>query len=405
MSEPTTATTTEETPARPAAPAEMPWEEMPKDQAPALFQALTLGDIELRNRVVMAPLTRARSGKDRVPNDWNVRYYAQRAENTGMIIIEATTISPQANGWVESPGMYTEEMADAWRRVVDAVHAKGAKIVYQMWHIGRASHSSFHDGAQIVAPSAIKIEGDGVYDANNVKQPHEVPRALETDELPAIVETYRASAELAKGAGFDGVEIHAANGYLLDQFLQSNSNKRTDQYGGSIENRMRLLNEVLDAVSTVFKPGQIGVRLSPNGAYNSMGSADNIETFTYILEQLSDRNLAYAHVMDGLGFGFHEKTGPFTIEYARKVYKGNLICNVGYTRDTGNKVIADGHSDAVAFGRPFIGNPDLVYRWAHDLPLAESNPGTWFTHDDAGYSDYPTYREEEEVAAAKQKSA
>lgn len=374
------------------------WEDLAKDKAPSLFQPIALGDMELRNRVIMAPLTRGRSGSDRIPNDLNVKYYEQRAEHTGMIIVEATTVSAQGNGWVDSPGVYSKEMSDGWKAVVDAVHAKGCKIVLQLWHIGRASHSSFHDGAQIVAPSAIKIEGDGVHAADGTKQPHEVPRALETEEIPGVVETYRQAAELGQAAGFDGIEIHSANGYLLDQFLQTCSNQRTDQYGGSVENRMRMLNEVLDAVSTVYKPSQIGVRLSPNGSFNGMGSEDNTETFTYALEQLSSRGLAYVHVMDGLGFGFHEKCPAFTVETARKIYKGNLLCNVGYTRETGNQVIADGNADAVVFGRLFIGNPDLVYRWAYDLPLAEGNPGTWFTHDSVGYADYPTYLEQQAAA-------
>lgn len=215
-----------------------------------------------------------------------------------------------------------------------------------------------------------------------------------------LVEEYRKSAELCKAAGFDGIEIHSANGYLLDEFLQSHSNKRDDAYGGSLENRMRLLNEVLDAVLTVLPAGQVGVRLSPNGVYNDMGSEDNIETFTYALQQLDTRGLAYVHVMSGLSFGFHQKCEAFTIEAMREVFKGKLIANCGFTRDTAEATIAAGSADAVAFGRLFIGNPDLAYRFAHDLPLVESNPATWFSHDAEGYNDYPAYTPSEEEAKA-----
>eukprot|EP00616_Rhizochromulina_sp_CCMP1243_P012575 CAMPEP_0118971670 /NCGR_PEP_ID=MMETSP1173-20130426/8218_1 /TAXON_ID=1034831 /ORGANISM="Rhizochromulina marina cf, Strain CCMP1243" /LENGTH=395 /DNA_ID=CAMNT_0006921147 /DNA_START=205 /DNA_END=1392 /DNA_ORIENTATION=- len=376
---------------------------LPTKHAPNLLTPTSLGQLQLKNRVVMAPLTRGRAAAGtRVPTERMVQYYEQRAANTGMIIIEATTVSEAANGWVQSPGMYTEEHAQGWKLVVDAVHAKGTPIVYQMWHLGRASHTSFHGGAAIVAPSALKIEGDGVYAADNTKQPHEVPRALETSEVEALVADYVNSAKLALAVGFDAVEVHSANGYLLDTFLQSSTNKREDKYGGSLENRMRLLNEILDGLSAVFPADRIGVRFSPNGSYNGMGSEDNIETFTYALQDLAPRGLAYVHIMDGLGFGFHEKCRAFTIEDAREVYPdGKLMCNVGYTRESGDAVVAAGTADAVAYGRPFLGNPDLVYRFAHDLPLAESNPATWFTHDDDGYADYPTYEEEQQTKKAQ----
>lgn len=368
-------------------------------KCPKLLSPVTLGDLQLRNRVVMAPLTRGRAGAPRVPNDRMVTYYAQRAEHTGLIIAEATCVNLEGEGWVDSPGIYTPEHAAGWKKVVDAVKAKGCPMVLQLWHLGRAAHSSFMGGKQVVSASATKIDGstfgnDGTtYAADGTKQPWEEARALETSEIPALIEAYRRGAELAKEAGFDGVEVHSASGYLLDQFLQSSTNKRTDQYGGSKENRLRLLTEILDAVFTVFPASRVAVRLSPNGGFNDMGSEDNIETFTYALQELSKKGLGYMHVMDGLGFGFHKKTEAFTIEAMRKCYPGKLMCNVGYTRDSAEKVISEGSADCVAFGRPFISNPDLALRFATDAPLAESDANTWFSHDDEGYATYPTLAE------------
>ena len=374
---------------------------LPTEKAPHLLAPLTLANgQEVQTRVALAPLTRGRSGPTRVPNDIMVEYYAARAENTGIVITEATTIDDEhSNGWKDSAGIYTADQAAGWKKVVDAVHAKGAKIVVQLWHMGRAAHDSYLEGRQVVSASAEVINGanfgsDGVHAADESKQPYQTPRALTVDEIAHIVDNYRKATELAVEAGFDGVEIHSANGYLLNQFLDPNSNKRTDNYGGSVENRSRFLNEVLDAVSTVLPANRIAVRLSPNGVYNDMGHAESIETYTYLFSELSKRGLMYLHVMDGLTFGFHKKSEVFTIANVRKVYgAGVIMCNVGYDRDTGDKVIADGHADLVAYGRPFIGNPDLVYRYAHDVPLSESNPATWFTHDNEGYNTYPTYLE------------
>ena len=268
--------------------------------------------------------------------------------------------------------------------------------------MGRAAHSSFTGGKQIVAASAIKIDGsrfgsDGVHTADGSKQPYEEPRELKTEEIPDLIATFARAAAYAKEAGFDGIEIHSANGYLLNTFLETGTNKRTDKYGGSLENRVRLLHEVIDATSQSFPLSRIGVRLSPNGVYNDMGSADNIEVYTFVLKSLAKRGLMYTHVMDGLAFGFHKLTEPFTIEQIRKIYgEGTLVANCGYDRDSGEKAVAAGHADLVAYGRPFIANPDLPYRYAHDVPLAEPNPATWFTHDDVGYADYPTYLEQQE---------
>ncbi|HRA88002.1 MAG TPA: alkene reductase, partial [Planctomycetaceae bacterium] len=238
-------------------------------------------------------MTRSRAGVERIPNRLMAEYYVQRS-SAGLLITEATTISEQANGWNESPGIYTDEMAEGWKQTVNAVHEKGAVIFLQLWHLGRSSHSSFHNGKPAVAPSAIKINEPYIHTPTG-KQPHEVPRALETDEIPKVVDDYRKAAELAKGAGFDGVEIHSANGYLIDTFLQSKTNHRTDQYGGSVENRYRFLKEVVEGVTSVWPANRVGVRVSPNGAFNDMGSPDYREQFTFVASQLDQFGLAYLH--------------------------------------------------------------------------------------------------------------
>lgn len=366
----------------------------------ALFQPLQLGDLTLRNRVVLAPLTRARAGAERVPNDLMATYYRQRA-GAGLVISEATAVSPQGNGWVDAPGIYTEAQREGWRRVVDTVHAEGGRIFLQLWHTGRASHSSFLGGELPVAPSAIKIEGEGVHTYDG-KQPHETPRALRTDELPGVVADYVAAARLAQEAKFDGVELHAANGYLLDQFLQSKTNHRDDAYGGSVENRFRLLREVVEGISTVFPPSRIGVRLSPNGVFNDMGSPDYRETSLYAARELDALGVGMLHVMDGLAFGFHELGEPMTLADFRAVYRGTLIGNCGYTRESGEAAVAGGNADLIAYGRPFIANPDLVERFRNDWPLApEADPSTWYAGGVGaeGYTDYPAYSElAEEIA-------
>ncbi|MEO0652711.1 MAG: alkene reductase [Planctomycetota bacterium] len=363
---------------------------MTADSMP-LLQPHRLGDLELTNRVALAPLTRARAGGgQRIPNDLMREYYVQRA-NAGLLITEATTVSEQGNGWVDSPGVYTDAQAEGWKQVTDGVHAAGSPIFLQLWHTGRASNSSFLGGELPVAPSAIAIQGEGVHTADG-KQPHETPRALETDELPGIVADYEAAARRAKAAGFDGVEVHSANGYLLDEFLQSKTNQRTDGYGGSVENRFRLLREVLEAVTGVFPSNRVGVRLSPNGVFNDMGSPDFREQFLYAAKELGALDLGYLHVMDGLGFGFHELGDPLTLAEFRPLFGGTLMGNCGYTRDSANERIAEGNADLIAFGRPFIANPDLVERFRSDAELVESDPATWYAGGDGakGYTDYPT---------------
>ena len=359
-----------------------------------LLQPFKMHDLTLPNRVVMAPMTRSRAGESRIPNALMAEYYSQRA-SAGLIITEATTISPQANGWNQSPGIYTDEMVAGWKLVTDAVHAADGRIFLQLWHMGRASHSDFHDGELPVAPSAIAIQGDGIHTPDGQKKPYEIPRALETDEIPKIVDDYRLAAKRAFAAGFDGVEIHSANGYLLDQFLQSKTNQRKDVYGGSIENRYRLLGEVVDAVTGVSAANRVGVRIAPNGHFNDMGSPDYHEQFTYVAGQLETYGLAYLHVMDGTGFGFHELGEPMTLQDFRSVFHGPLIGNVGYTEATAEAAIAGGNADLIAFGRPFISNPDLVRRFANNWPLAEpADMSTWYSFDEKGFADYPNYEVE-----------
>ena len=365
---------------------------------PHLLRSFQLKDLSLKNRVVLAPMTRARAGAERIPNALMAEYYAQRA-GAGLIITEGTTISKQANGWQNSPGIYTAEQTVAWKQVVDAVHAKGSPIFLQLWHTGRASHSSFQENNQLpVAPSAIKIEGSESHTPNG-KQPYETPRALETDEIPQVVEDYRQAAANAKEAGFDGVEIHGANGYLIDEFLQSKTNHRNDRYGGSLENRYRFLKEIVESVLTVWDAGRVGVRLSPNGAYNDMGSPDYRETFTYVAQQLNTYQLGYLHLLDGLAFGFHEQGEPMTLSEFRKVYDGVLMGNCGYDRADAEKAIAAGDADLIAFGRPYISNPDLVARFANNWKLnPDADMSVWYSFDAEGYTDFPTYQESQMVA-------
>jgi N-ethylmaleimide reductase len=357
-----------------------------------LFSQFDLRGLRLKNRIVMAPLTRSRAGEMRLPNALMAEYYSQRAA-AGLIITEATVVSKQGIGWLNSPGIYNDAQAEAWKQVVDAVHAQGTPMFLQLWHCGRASHRDFHDGQPPVAPSAIKIAGEYSHTPQG-RKPYETPRALETDEIPAIVEDYRRAAIRAQAAGFDGVELHAANGYLIDQFLQSKTNHRTDRYGGPLENRYRFLDEIVKAVLSVLPPNRVGVHLAPNGNFNDMGSPDFRETFSYVAEHLNRYGLAYLHVLDGLAFGFHELGPPMTSEEFRRVFAGPLMANCGYTRKTAEAAIQQGHADLVSFGRPFISNPDLVERFAHGWPLnPRADQGVWYSFEAAGYTDFPRYAE------------
>ncbi len=356
--------------------------------ASKLLSPFSLHKLELANRIAMAPLTRGRSGADRVPNDLMATYYCQRA-SAGLIISEATTISAQANGWVDSPGIYTQEMIAGWKKVVDAVHEAGGKIFVQLWHTGRASHSDFHNGDLPVAPSAVALQGDGIHTPLGKKK-HQTPRALKTSELSAIVADYVTAATNAQSAGFDGVEIHSANGYLLDSFLQSKTNLRQDQYGGDVANRYRLLNEVVSAVTKVFPADCVAVRLSPNGAFNDMGSPDYRAQFTHVMTELNKFGLAYLHVMDGLAFGFHDLGAPLTLADVKQVYHGPVMGNCGYTLASATAAVESGAAEMISFGRPFISNPDLVHRFETDAQLAPEAPmEDWYTPQGArGYTDF-----------------
>lgn len=352
-----------------------------------LFSPMTLGSIALNNRMVMAPLTRNRAAEGGVPQAMNVTYYEQRA-SAGLIITEATPISPMAHGYPALPGIYTEAQIAGWRKVTDAVHAKGGKIVIQLWHVGRISHPSLLPNAALpVAPSAIKPKGQAFTYQGLVD--YVTPRALETSELPAIVQDYVHASHAAMTAGFDGVEIHAANGYLLDQFLRDGTNQRQDQYGGSVENRARLLLEVTQAVVGAIGADKVGVRLSPVNPFNDMRDSQPQFTFDYVTQVLNPFGLAYLHVVEG---GIHGggEAEPFDFGAMRKLYKGAYMANLSYDKARANAAIANGHADCVAFGVPFIANPDLVERFAQNAPLNVADSSTFYGGSEHGYIDYPT---------------
>ena len=351
-----------------------------------LFSPAKLGAISINNRIVMAPLTRNRAGEAGVPQPINVTYYEQRA-SAGLIITEATPISPMAHGYPLLPGIYTDAQIAGWKKITDAVHAKGGKIVIQLWHVGRISHPSLlPNNATPVAPSAVKPAGKAFTYQGLVD--YVEPRALDASELPGIVADYVHATKAALAAGFDGVEVHAANGYLLDQFLRDGSNKRTDNYGGSFENRARLLMEVTKAVVDVAGADKVGVRLSPVNPFNDMQDSSPQALFSYVAEQLNQFGLAYLHAVEG---GIHGggKAEPFDFETFRKQFKGAYIANLAYDKARGNAAIASGHADAVAYGVPFIANPDLVERFRVDAPLNEADANSFYGGSEKGYIDYP----------------
>ena len=352
-----------------------------------LLSPIQFGPNNLRNRMAMAPLTRCRAGAGNVPTALNAEYYAQRA-TAGLIISDATPISPQGIGYPNTPCIYNDAQIAGWKRVTEAVHAKGGRIFLQLWHVGRVSHSLFQpDGALPVSSSAVQIPGE-VLTPQGMK-PYETPRALELDELPGIIENYRSAAQNAADAGFDGVEVHSANGYLLDQFLRDGVNRRTDAYGGPVENRARLLFEVVEAVCSVWNSDRVGLRLSPLQPANGMSDSNPEATFSYVVEQLNRFNLAYLHVAE-MGSDQPGAAGPaFDLKKLRKIRKGVYMVNCGYTRDSGNAALAAGEADMVAFGVPFIANPDLVARFEKDAPLNEPDRTTFYGGGAEGYTDYP----------------
>jgi N-ethylmaleimide reductase len=362
------------------------------NKADVLRRPVRLGALELPNPVVMAPLTRLRNSPTGMPSTLAATYYSQRA-SAGLIISEATCISPTAVGYPNSPGIYSPEQTDAWGSVTDAVHQAGGRIVSQLWHVGRISHPSLQpDNATPVAPSAIAAEGM-TFTADWQQVPLPQPRALEAEELPGLIADYINAAQNAKKAGFDGVEVHGANGYLLDQFLQDGSNQRTDRYGGSIENRARLLLEVIDAVATVWESERIGVRLSPYGTFNSMQDSDPVALFSHVIQHLDTRKLAYVHLIEprasNAGMMDENCEAPSTRNLFRPLYSGALLSAGGYDREDAIKAIQDGGVDAVAFGRHFIANPDLPERLAIDAELNPYDRSTFYGGGAEGYTDYP----------------
>lgn len=349
-----------------------------------LLSPLTVGALQLPNRVLMAPLTRCRADADHNPTPLMAEHYAQRA-SAGLIIAEATMVMEGNSSFWMEPGIYSEAQVQGWKAVTEAVHAKGGRIALQLWHGGRACHPLLNGGAQPVAPSAIPITGDEVHTPEG-KKPYVTPRELRDDEIPGIVAGFKKAAENAKAAGFDAVEVHGANGYLLDEFLRDGANKRSGPYGGSLENRACLMLEVLDAVISVWGAGRVGLRISPLNSYNSMIDSDPVGLTTYIAQQCSARGIAYLHVMRA---DFFQAQQGDVLTPARQHFKGTLISNMGYTADEAEQAITEGRLDAVAFGTSFLANPDLPARIAAKAPLNAPNPATFYTPGPAGYTDYP----------------
>lgn len=358
-----------------------------------LLDAMDVGELRLPNRVIMAPLTRCRAtGTGRVPNELMAEYYAQRA-SAGMILSEATSVSPMGVGYPNTPGIWSDEQVEGWRLTTSAVHAAGGRILLQLWHVGRISDPMYLNGETPVAPSAIAATGH--VSLVRPLRPFVVPRALETDEIPGIIEEFRRGAENAKRAGFDGVEIHSANGYLLDQFLQDSVNRRTDRYGGSIENRARLLLETTDAVVSVWGRGRVGVHLAPRCDMHAMGDSDPAALFGYVAEKLGERGIAFLCARESIGA---DRLGP----RLKKAFGGVYIANEGFTKETAEKALSEGEADAVAFGRLFIANPDLPLRFKRNARLNEPRPELFYASGPEGYVDYPMLEpnREREIAVA-----
>jgi N-ethylmaleimide reductase len=355
-----------------------------------LLEPTQLGKYPLKNRLVMAPLTRNRAKEGNVPQSMNAQYYSQRA-SAGLIISEATQISPQGQCYPFTPGIHTAEQVAGWQQVTKAVQDRDGRIFLQLWHVGRVSHPCFQpNGGLPVAPSAIAPEGEASTFTGS--QPYVIPRALETSEIPGIISDYRRAAENALAAGFDGVEVHGANGYLLDQFLHDGSNHRTDEYGGSIANRARLLLEVITAVVDVWGSDRVGVRLSPSGDFGSMSDTDLPALFTYVVQQIDPLNLAYLHIVEPRVQGNETVENPdmsLSSRYFRTIYHGTIISAGGHDRDTGEATLQDGDADLIAYGRLFISNPDLPQRFALSVPLNPYDRATFYGGGEPGYTDYP----------------
>jgi N-ethylmaleimide reductase len=368
---------------------------------PSLFSPLRIGRCQLKHRVVMAPLTRMRAAKPSLaPRPMNAEYYAQRATEGGLIIAEASPVVDSGFGNPGVPGIYSQAQVEGWRAVVDAVHAKGGFVFLQLWHVGRVSHSSFQPGGRLpVAPSAVPIPPDLMaMTADGKLVPYETPRALETEEIAGLIEAYRQAARHAMQAGFDGVEIHGANGYLVEQFLQSRSNLRTDRYGGSIENRARFLMEVTQAAIEVCGAERVGVRLSPYGIANGSGEPDPMPLYGHVVKALEPLGLAYLHFIEPRSSGagraeVNHQNVPSAMVLFRPLYRGTLITAGGFTGESAEAAIAAGHADAIAFGRIFISNPDLPRRLQHGYALTPYNRATFYGGEEKGYTDYPFHEE------------
>ena len=354
-----------------------------------LFTPLTAGAIEMKNRVVMAPLTRNRARhEDDAPHDLNVEYYRQRA-GAGLIVTEASQISPEGKGYAFTPGMFSDAQVEGWKKITDAVHEKGGKIVVQLWHVGRISHTSLQpEGQAPVSAGSARAEGVQTFDGQQMVDVS-TPRALGTDEIARVIEDYRASARAAQRAGFDGVEVHGANGYLIDQFLRETVNDRTDAYGGSVNNRARLLFEVLDAVTEIWGADRTGLRLSPFSPANGLDIGDAQATFEHVVAGLNRYGLSYLHVVEGATGGPRDLPAGCSLDALRNAFDGVWIGNNGYDRDLAIDRVDSGAVDAVAFGRAYIANPDLAERLAADAPLNEPNPSTFYGGGVEGYTDYP----------------
>ncbi|OYW55750.1 MAG: alkene reductase [Hyphomicrobium sp. 32-62-53] len=346
---------------------------------PKLLDPITIGDLSLRNRVILAPLTRCRASEGRVPNALMAEYYVQRA-SAGMILSEATSVDPMGVGYPDTPGIWSDAQVAGWKLVTDAVNQAGGTMLLQLWHVGRVSDPLYLDGALPVAPSAIRPAG--TVSLVRPKKEFVTPRALERDEIPGIIAAYKLGADNAKRAGFDGVEVHGANGYLLDQFLQDKTNTRTDDYGGGIENRARLMLEVVDACIDVWGAGRVGLHLAPRGDAHDMGDSNPLATFGYVAEQMKARGLAFLCARESLG---ENRIGP----QLKKIFGGVYIANEGFTAETAQDVLDKGEADAVAFGKTFIANPDLPQRFAVSAPLNPQKPELFYAQGPAGYTDYP----------------
>jgi 2,4-dienoyl-CoA reductase-like NADH-dependent reductase (Old Yellow Enzyme family) len=346
---------------------------------PSLFDPIQIGELKLRNRIVMSPLTRSRSGVERIPGPLVAQYYLQRAA-AGMIISEATSVTPMGVGYADTPGIWNDAQVEGWKRVTDAVHAAGGTMLLQLWHVGRISDPIFLDGETPVSASA--VQPAGTVSLVRPKKDYVTPRALTLEEIAEVVEAYRKGAENAKRAGFDGVELHGANGYLLDQFLQDKTNKRTDAYGGSLENRARLMLEAVDAAISVWGPGRVGLHLAPRGDSHDMGDSDLSATFTYVAKAMRQRGIAFLMARERKG---EDSLGPAL----KRVFGGVLIANEGFDQASAEAVVEAGDADAVGFGKLFIANPDLVERFRTGAPLNAWNAETFYSPGPEGYVDYP----------------